>query len=43
VFRNDELDRYWTVTSFAQSIPRRVVFGVVLGTLADRLLARQGI
>lgn len=39
--RSGELDRYWSATSFAQSVPRHLVFGVVLGGLADRLLPKH--
>jgi len=39
--RSGELDRYWTWPAFLQSIPRHVVFGIVLGPLTDRLLTTR--
>lgn len=35
--RDGHLDRYWTPVAFAQSIPRHLVYGAVLGSLYARL------
>ena len=35
--RNGEVDRYFTWPAFWQSVPRHIVFGVVLGVLYDRI------
>jgi hypothetical protein len=35
--RDGQIDRYWTPVAFAQSIPRHVVYGAVLGSLYARL------
>lgn len=39
--KRGELDRYWHPVAFLQSIPRHVAYGVVLGTLDDRLRAAR--
>jgi hypothetical protein len=35
--RAGEVDRYWTVPAYLQSIPRHVAYGAVLGWLYERL------
>jgi hypothetical protein len=35
--REGSIARYWTWPAFAQSIPRHLAYGVVLGTASDRL------
>lgn len=35
--RNGEIDRYWTLKAYLQSIPRHITYGAVLGSLYDRL------
>ena len=35
--KRGEIDRYWTATAFLQSIPRHVAYGVVVGSLYERL------
>jgi hypothetical protein len=38
--RDGQLDRYWTVAAYLQSVPRHVVYGAVLGSLYERLNRR---
>ena len=35
--RGGEIDRYWTLPAYVQSVPRHVAYGVVLGTVYERL------
>lgn len=35
--RNGEIDRYFSLKAYLQSIPRHVVFGAILGALYERL------
>ena len=35
--RTGQVDRYYNWPAFWQSVPRHIAFGVVLGTLYDRL------
>lgn len=35
--REGEVDRYWTVPAYLQSIPRHIAYGAVLGWLYERL------
>lgn len=39
--RDGHLDRYWTGTAFVQQHLRHIAFGVVLGPMTERLLARD--
>lgn len=38
--KEGHLANYWTLPAFLQSIPRRIAFGAVLGTVYDRLRRR---
>jgi hypothetical protein len=35
--RKGEIDRYWSLKAYLQSIPRHITYGAVLGSLYDRL------
>jgi hypothetical protein len=39
--RKGELDRYFSLNAFMQSIPRHITYGAVLGTLYDRLSRKR--
>jgi len=39
--REGEIDRYWTVAAYLQSVPRHVAYGAVLGILYERLRRRS--
>lgn len=39
--REGEVARYWTVPAYLQSIPRHIAYGVVLGSLYQRLRDRS--
>jgi hypothetical protein len=38
--RKGEIDRYWSLRAYLQSIPRHITYGAVLGSLYDRLRSR---
>ncbi len=40
--REGRLDRYWTVRAYLQSVPRHVAYGMVLGSLYERLRRPPG-
>ena len=38
--RNGEIDRYFTLKAYLQSVPRHIAYGATLGLLYDRLARR---